>query len=234
LFRISYFDIRVWLNIKDLVFPRFCCGCGVEGDLLCRHCLEEIKVNTQAGSCVLCRNGTKSSNLCAGCRRATALDDLICVGEFKGEIRDALHVLKYEDVRAVASVLARLLFDRCQVANLSAGLIVPVPLHPNRERERGYNQSGLIAQVLAKQSGWLFLDALAKIKNTQRQTKLSRDQRLENLKGAYRPKFDLSDYRKPIYLVDDVLTTGATLSAAARALKQAGARRLRGLIVAKG
>lgn len=132
-------------------------------------------------------------------------------------------------------VLGELLARKAKHRGLARGVIVPIPLSPSRRRERGYNQAALIARALANALDWPMLDsALERTKDTKQQTKLSRGLRLENMEGAFRSRLDFRSSKMPVYLVDDVATTGATLTAAAQALKSAGARKIIGILAATG
>lgn len=116
--------------------------------------------------------------------------------------------------------------------------LVPVPLHPRRQRERGFNQAQLIAEnifaILKKESEHIYLDALSlqRVKFTQQQAKLNKQQRSDNLKGAFAWRADDMP-TKNIILIDDVFTSGATMQACARVLKQAGAQAVYGLVMAR-
>jgi len=145
-----------------------------------------------------------------------------------------LHALKYEDVRSVARDLGELLAHKMKDAGGPRGVIVSVPLSKPRRRERGYNQAALIAGALADALDWPKLDALERVKHTKPQTKLSRSLRLANMEDAFLSRFDFKSNKLPVYLVDDVATTGATLTAATQALKSAGARKVIGILVATG
>ena len=138
----------------------------------------------------------------------------------EGAIREAIHALKYRNVRALAPILGQLLADFMETASMPADLIVPVPLHPKRERSRGYNQALLLAKEV---SGWsgvpIAHDAL-------------RRERWANVQGAFRAEPDLVRGQR-VVVIDDVCTTGATLEACSVALKQAGATSVWGLALAK-
>lgn len=218
--------------ITDIVFPRFCVGCGAEGSLICSRCLDSINSKQNDAGCPLCGGKSNYPGLCNRCRRDTDLSAVISLGEFKKELREALHALKYEDVKEVSKVLGDVLAMRCEELDIKPGIIIPIPLGRARARERGYNQSALIAKRLSKKLGWPYLDALVRTRKTKPQTKLNRAQRKENLKGAFISKFNFKKSTSPVYILDDVITTGATLASASQALKKAGARRISAITVA--
>jgi ComF family protein len=169
---------------------------------------------------------------CPRCRRAAAaVDRGRAVGIHDGALRAILHALKYDGRRSLARPLARLLADAGADLLAGADLIVPVPLHPRRERARGFNQ----ARDLAAGLGGPVVDALARIRATVSQTDLPAGRRHGNVRGAFVVRTPAAARVSGgiVVLVDDVSTTGATLDACARALKRAGAREVRALTVAR-
>jgi ComF family protein len=174
--------------------------------------------------------------LCALCRRAQPpFEQALAYGPYEGSLRGLIHLLKYESVRPAASVLGRMaskpllsLAPRFR----TKPLLVPVPLHRLRLRQRGFNQAAEIAREAlraAKKQGLqaeLSLSALRRIRLTRSQTGLTRHQRRENLRGAFRVgRKDLIKDRD-VVVVDDVFTTGTTAQECARVLLRAGAARV--------
>jgi len=173
--------------------------------------------------------------LCGACREgATVFDRLRAFGAYEAELRALIVLLKYNRVRPLARPLAgwlaALLHGDRELSAVDA--IVPVPLHPARQRTRSYNQSELLARQLGR---WTGLPArrgwLRRIKDTPSQTGLTHQQREANVRGAFACKDGGTEAR--ILLVDDVCTTGATLNSCARALKRAGAARVNAVVVAR-
>ncbi|HSM57314.1 MAG TPA: phosphoribosyltransferase family protein [Candidatus Sulfomarinibacteraceae bacterium] len=141
-------------------------------------------------------------------------------------MRDAIHALKYEGMFGVTPALAALMVERWPAWVTPVDLVVPIPLHPERKRERGYNQAALLAEQLCQRLA-LPVDRgiLRRIRHTRPQIGLDREQRKENVAGAFVALSEgVADLN--ILLIDDVCTTGATLSAAATALLDCGARRV--------
>lgn len=152
---------------------------------------------------------------------------------FDGAIRDAIHALKYEGMFGVAPALAALMVEQWPDWTAPIDRIVPIPLHPERERERGYNQTILLADHLCQRLDLpCDKEGLRRIRHTRPQVGLDRVQRKENVAGAFvaRPE-RVADLN--ILLIDDVCTTGATLSAAATALLECGARTVSGYCLAQ-
>jgi ComF family protein len=147
-------------------------------------------------------------------------------------MRPAIHALKYQGVRDLAEPLADWLVATWRVHALTADLIVPVPLHPRREAQRGYNQAALLARELGRRTGVPVAPAeLIRTAWTRPQVGLSRTERRANIAGAFRCAGKVTDMR--IILVDDVSTTGATLESCASELKAAGAAHVQGLVLAR-
>ncbi len=149
-------------------------------------------------------------------------DDLFIVYEFDSIFQTLIHLLKYQHFMGISELFAEALYTRVQneYDEISA-----VPLNPIRMRERGYNQSALIATHFSRKTGIPFNPLLLeRIKNTPSQTKLNREQRIKNMQDAFICHFDLSGQR--ILLIDDVITTGSTLNACAFVLKTAGAKQV--------
>ena len=175
------------------------------------------------------------------CPHCAELDPLFEEGRTlflaKGPGRALLHELKYNAGFHVLRDLSRMLADAARFTGfLRDAALVPVPLHPTKERERGYNQSRLIAETLAAAAdGCEVRDILRRVRHTASQTRLDRTARLRNVKNAFalRPRAGVSPERLHI-LVDDVFTTGATLNACADTLRDAGVGRIRVATVGHG
>lgn len=211
----------------DLLFPPLCVGCRRVGRWICERCWDRVSWH-QSQACGRCRRPS-SRSVCLRCAGAlTSLDGLVAVAEFDGVAREAVHALKYNGRHAIAGMLGRLMAG---VAPAPVDLVVPVPLHASRRRERGYDQSALLAGRVARELGLPHAPrALTRTRRTEQQATLQADRRRANVAGAFvsRP------WRgEAILLVDDVATTGATIDAAARALKEAGAGKVMGLVFAQ-
>jgi len=168
---------------------------------------------------------------CARCRRLPRpIDRARAIGVYDGALRSIVHALKYDGRRSLARPLALLMQARGREALTGADLAVPVPLHPSRRRERGFNQ----ADDLARHVGLPVMSALRRIRATAAQADLPAARRHGNVKNAFAVHCRARALDgKVVVLIDDVSTTGATLDACARALKEGGAREVRALTAAR-
>ncbi len=155
----------------------------------------------------------------------------------RGVVRELIHRLKYGGEVWLAAPLSNFLAWGFRDPRLSVccfDMVVPVPLHPLRKRERGFNQAELLGRRLAKQHGLSFCDALERVRYTVTQTHFDRHRRMQNLRDAFALRRHVLVEGKDLLLVDDVLTTGSTLDECARVLLRAGAQSVRALTVARG
>ncbi len=218
----------------DLLFPQWCVGCGKEGDFICSSCRRSLP-RIMPLLCPRCGKPQPSGILCPGCINWRAeIDGIRSPFQFDGIMRQAIHQLKYKNLRALVEPLAALLNDYLITNPLPGEVLVPVPLHRKRLRERGYNQSGLLAKELGKLLNLPIVDdCLTRQQHAPPQARTSTiEERRNNVAAA----FACRDYRlrdKQVLLIDDVSTSGATLDACATALKANGATSVWGLVLAR-
>lgn len=194
---------RAFLN---LVFPPRCVSCGHSGAWLCSGCVDEILFYEPPWPRML--------------EDLRPLQQARAAAHLEGPLRQAIHAFKYDGLRALASTLGEILCDCWDADPFPVDIVVPVPLHPARLRERGYNQSSLLARELSRHTGVPIAEtALLRIGATAPQVGLDADQRASNVENAFRCHDDRLAGRK-VLLIDDVLTTGSTLRACARAALQ--------------
>lgn len=225
------------VSFLDLCFPRCCAGCGktwlfaAEG-AWCRACLEELPwirppICTVCG-CPFPDSAPTAGHLCGDCiLSAFSFDSARSATNHSGVVRDRIHQLKFGGQLCFGPPLAELLAKVLRedgFASDSVDLLVPVPLHVRRLGRRGFNQAGILARMLGEKLGMTVrFDALVRKQWTDPQTRLSRMERLENVKGAFAVRNEAEVEGKRIILVDDVFTTGTTLSECAKTLKASGA-----------
>ena len=215
----------------DLLFPLSCVVCRREGEFICRGC-EPALPRLVAPFCRICAL-PDARDVCRWCSQAPLeLDGVRAPFLFEGPIREAVHSLKYRGIRAATPYLGSLLAGYMSENPLPGDLVMPVPLHPHRMRSRGYNQSELLARKLARETGLdLDVSSLARVKNSGPQVGGNRELRRSNVEGSFVCWADLSSRR--VILVDDVATTGSTLSACGSELKGAGASSVWGVVLAR-
>jgi len=211
---------------------------------VCQECLSAVRP-IAGGTCAICGerlvspyvlSGTEGEPKCGLCRRLDPpYAKAVAYGSYSGGLRDLIHLLKYEQVRPAAGVLGRMLAEAIAILEPSFGagtvLVTPVPLYAAKLRQRGFNQSELIAKAALKLNsagGKLALQdhVLERSRDTQSQIGLTRHQRRENLRGAFSVLKPEQVAGREFFLVDDVFTTGTTVSECARVLRRAGASKV--------
>lgn len=240
-------NISLYDAALALLYPQACavCGSGVEAradGVACAACWQKTRIfsseDTICWKCGALMVGAtaEEKRVEVRCRRcdAGAFTAARACGAYEGALRASVLALKREP--HVAPRLARLMFEKQQESPLKdATRIVPVPLHPERLRERGFNQAGALAAALAKRTG-LPLDEWSLVRTlhtTRHRAGMDASARRESVEGAFEAQRPRLIEGERILLVDDVLTTGATVSACASALKAAGAQAVYALTVAR-
>lgn len=174
----------------------------------------------EEGRCALCRSGLRG------------FDAAYSYGAYEGTLRKLVHLFKYAGMKPLAQTFAGFL-SAALPRTESFDCITPVPLHWRRQWRRKFNQSELLARAIARRTGISVLLALRRVQPTAVQAGLSNTARRRNVAGAFRCRRTEGVRGKRILLIDDVLTTGATASACAAALKRAGAARVAVLTIAR-
>jgi competence protein ComFC len=218
---------RVGAWLLDLALPATCVGCGREGDPICPACRPALGVREQAPAGIPV--GLPSDV-------PDPLLQLEWCAPFGGLARRALHELKYAGERRLAGPLGASIAARWRQAGAGGDLIVHVPVHRDRARERGYDQAEALARVAARELRLPHIAALVRDRATLAQFQLGRDRRAANVAGAFRlagPAMRRTVAGRWVVLVDDVVTTGATLSACAEVLLEAGAIGVSAVTVAR-
>ncbi len=215
---------RVVGAVLDLLVPPVCPGCGTEGELLCPACRRALEARASAPAGV-------AIGLAATV--PPPLLQLEWCAAYVGPVRAALHALKYGGETRLAVPLGAAVARRWARAGAGGDLLVPVPIHPARRRERGYDQAELLAAAAADRLGLPVVTALERRRATVAQFELGRGERARNVAGAFGVVEPAAIAGRWVVLVDDVVTTGATLVACAEALLQAGAAAVSAVAVAR-
>lgn len=220
--------------LSDFVYPPHCSLCKVplkaHERVVCAGCWSKVQV-IAGPRCATCGCPLdEPAPTCTNCESETLnFDRARILSPFDETIQSLIHQLKYRGKRSIGHRLGAMLGELIMSDGDSDGVdvIVPVPLHPSREKERGYNQSALVARAIGDRLGVEVNTALlVRTRRTRTQTKLSAEKRVKNVAGAFAVKYPEPVRGKAILLVDDVLTTGATVNACAQALSEAGAKRV--------
>ncbi|MFH1187810.1 MAG: ComF family protein [bacterium] len=221
----------------DLLFPIECIGCGKDGEWLCGECLDNIKL-LKEWHCPVCKAKLTNGYVCEKCSSQSFLDGAVIAVFYDDKLIDkAIHYLKYKGIKNLAKPLGKLLATVLNKVSFwqNDWIVIPVPLHKRRERFRGFNQSRLIAGEVAKILKFEVCENnLCRDKHTHSQMKLKREERLQNVVGAFGIKNPAFFAGKKIILIDDVMTTGVTLQECARELKRAGAVKVWAAALARG
>ena len=219
----------------DLLYPPRCVGCEREGQFLCLSCSGDLP-HLLPPFCIRCSQPIARGDICRRCETAPLdIDRIVAPFRMDGAAREAVHRLKYGNLRAIAPLLGALLADFLIEQRIRGDILVPVPLHRRRERQRGYNQAALLARQVGERLGLpVEADALARQRDTPSQTRRSQaEERRANVHGSFHcPRPEMVKGLN-VLLLDDVCTTGATLEACAVALKDAGAVSITGVTFAR-
>ncbi|NQV18062.1 MAG: ComF family protein [Armatimonadetes bacterium] len=225
--------------IIDLIFPKICLGCncklGREQTFLCSECEAFLEFLT-GNICEIC-GSIKVENQCRTCETNTFSFDKACsVFHFNQVVQNLIHELKYSEMTKIAKYLGGFTVEYLEKFQpfKNVDIISPVPLHKVKKRARGFNQAEFLTKEIAKKMNWQHTPNLVlRKKFTKTQTKLKRNQRQINVSGAFvlNPKFDVA--QKNILIVDDVFTTGSTVNAFSKLLKNNAVSKIYVLTIAR-
>jgi len=219
------YGVRQWTHaLLNFILPPTCANCGHVGALICADCLAEMPW-LRGQRCATCGRKTASAQqVCDACRRRPPrLRQVQAALAYDDPLKRVIHRLKYERMFALAAPLADLMLTAWPDWFGDFDALVPVPLHAERQRARGYNQSTLLAERLAARLGLVVAEELLqRTRYTPPQVGLNAAERLDNVRGAFTAA-TAGVVGRHILLIDDVYTTGATTLAAADALLLAGA-----------
>lgn len=222
------------ISLLDLLFPKRCVSCGKFGAYICSECFSKIEF-VDKPVCPYCERPAFSGRAHPGCLKKYGLDGLVVVCRYRGPVRAAIVKIKYKWVWDIEKVLVDLIAENLWKFDFPKdAALVPVPLYPRRKRWRGFNQAELLARDLSKRFKHPFVDLLVRKKATRPQVELASEARKKNVLGAFALRPSQHPKGKSYILVDDVFTTGATMSECAKVLKRAGADEVWAMAVALG
>lgn len=221
----------------DFIFPKRCIGCGAFGSYFCPSCFGKIHFIT-SGICPICERASIYGATHPICQSKYSIDGLSSVAIYEGIIKLAIRKFKYKPYLSHLGKVLGLFLANVSHFSIPKGewIIIAVPLHTHKERERGFNQAEILGRIVAQKLEYSFeKDILIRVKETKIQAKLSEKERKENIVKV----FSVNSVKKQIItgksiiVVDDVWTTGATLRTCANILKRGGAKRVWGLTLAR-
>ncbi len=228
-------------DIVSIIFPPFCEICNsrlsTKELYICNFCLRKIKINSPP-FCITCsRHLSYKRRLCNECiNKKSYLKRVWSWGIYDSTLKKCLHLFKYKKKPYLLNLFKKSIFDFFE-KNLimrSIDIIILVPLHASRLKERTFNQSQIIASTISGHFGITLLTTLKKVKITLPQNKLTKQQRRINVKDIFIVEDKKAIYRKKVLVVDDIFTTGSTLNESARTLLYAGAGKAYGFTLARG
>ncbi len=229
------------MGILDFVFPKYCVNCKKIGSYLCSNCFSYLSFDV-ANICAVCSRPAIDGMTHLGCKTKYTIDGTFVGLEYSTVMKKLIYQFKYRPYLSdLSKFLSELLYEAliqkeefARLLEKNDFVLAPIPLSSAKERGRGYNQSDLLAKMLSKKLGLPFANVLKRVKETKIQAGLTKKERRENLKDAFSLRLNKSNIKGAnVFLVDDILTTGATFDSAANVLKRAGASKVFGVALAK-
>jgi len=231
------------MSLLDFVFPKRCVQCRKFGSYLCANCFSTITFADMM-VCTVCQRQALGGLTHPVCKTRYSMDGVFPSLVYKGVVKKLVYVFKYPPyLTDLQDQMVDLLYEGIiQKENFvplmkETSVLIPIPLYPSKFRKRGYNQSLLLAQGLAIKFAVPVVTNLMRVKQTKTQVGLSKDERQKNIANAFAFEIknnDLAKQYKHVFLVDDVVTSGSTLSEAAKVLKKAGFAHVWGVTLAHG
>ncbi len=221
-------------SLVDFIFPKKCVGCGKFGEYFCSKCFSKIEY-VENPVCPVCQRQAVGGRTHPKCQTRYSLDGLVVACRYRNPVKVAIQKVKYRWVYDIEKVLVDLLATQIyKFAIPQKVILVPVPLHKKRKNWRGFNQAEILAKDLSKKFKVNYSEILIRSRETKTQVGLKRDERKENVRGAFELRRGADVSGRNVILVDDVYTSGATMAECAKVLKKSGAKSVWGMAVALG
>ncbi len=227
--------------LKDLLFPKFCLGCGYLGSYICRKCQKNLYY-VKNDTCLYCGRASLYGFTHPGCKRIKGIDGAMSIFYYNNLLKTIIKSIKYRfatevwnEFRLVIKPEKLLKLDMYSSLAKTPFFIEAIPLHSNRLRLRGFNQAKLVAHFFNQFLQGSISEYLVRIKDTPSQARLEKPGlRYSNIRGAFEVKTPEQIKNKKFIIIDDVMTSGSTLKEAASVLKTHGATQIFALTIAHG
>lgn len=221
--------------ILDFLFPKFCLFCSVKGCYVCQSCLFSYAQFSYTQVCHVCGGECRSGFVHSDCESLTHLDGLLYVCKYNTFSKKIIREAKYKFVKEILTDVGSIMHQYFERFTIRPDIVTSVPLHTQKLRKRGFNQAEVIARLFSAQGNLSYQELMVRNKSTKTQVGMGKSQRNENLKGVFSVLEDKKAVLKgkTILIVDDIFTTGTTLSEIAKVLKGAGAKFIYGYTFAK-
>ncbi|MCA9342853.1 ComF family protein [Candidatus Saccharibacteria bacterium] len=208
--------------LLQFIAPDDCIQCGSEGLLLCEWC--RLSLETVPSRCFYCQKVTNDYDICDKCKNKSSIRKLYVANEYKNEPKELVAALKFKSKRQASIPISRIMAEQLPYLDKET-VLVNLPTAPKRVRQRGFDHTKLIAKAIAKQKGVKYINALSKTDN-KRQVGATRKQRLNQTVNSYRVTVPRKVAGKNVIIIDDVVTTGASIDSAVKILKKAGVKQV--------
>lgn len=223
-----------------MLFPKYCVSCKKLGAYICANCFAHLSFDTHS-RCLVCDKHSLDGRTHPPCRGKHHIDGSFSSIRYSHIAKKLMYVFKYEPyISHLHEVLGELLYEGLiqkevfHTVLTKNSVLLPIPLSSQKERRRGYNQAELLARSLSLRFSLPVVSWLKRTKNTRSQTELNRQERSQNVVGVFGLRSNVQfDQHTTVFLIDDVLTTGATLSEAAAVLKKSGIKEVWGITLAQ-
>jgi competence protein ComFC len=230
------------MGLLDILFPKYCVQCKKFGEYICADCFSRLSFTVEH-ICLVCNKPAIDGRTHPVCLGKYTIDGAFASVTYTGVVKKLVYQFKYKPfIQDLQHTLSDLLYEGIiqqeQFHRLlqKDPVLIPIPLHPEKERQRGYNQARLLADNLGKRLNLATISVLKRIKKTHIQADLPREKRQENMHDAftYERNAQIEVSGRTILLLDDIITTGSTMMEACKVLKKNGAKTVWGIALAHG